>query len=193
MLFITWEIPKSSILSLIANVYSQTFYLYLFCLFVSLSFTVVVYGWLLLYDDRTFSFACIIAVSSQTHTQLKTNTHLSCCAVSWVATFWAYMLHRVVSLQCSVWKLPIPLCLLSQLCVQLCQGHTTGILLYWMTEKHVSIQLWVRGCDLQLWNKTHQTWLFLSCDYFPHLTANPEHKLKTALVFSVKVKSKILV
>lgn len=117
------------------------------------SLDVEVYGVLLLlfYDDRSDSsyFHCIITPNTHTHTHSTTNTHHSCCAVSWLATFWAYVPHGALY-PCSAQSENSlsPLCLLSQRCAHLWQGQTVSILLYWMTEQHAFIQLWVKGYGL---------------------------------------------
>lgn len=102
---------------------------------------------------------------TNTYTSNHKHTHYSCCALSWLATFWACVPHGAISSLCSVWKLLISTLSPISAPAQLWQGHTAGILLYWMTEQHASIQLWVKGCGLWFGTK------HIKIDYFSPLTA----------------------
>lgn len=136
------------------------------CIFsFSLSFDVVVSWFVVTGDDGSHLFIFTatlpqmhkhIHIQPQIHTPLLLRTKLTGHILGLRAPC-GYIL--------AVLGLESPLCLLSQLRAQLWQGHTAGILLYWMTEQHASIQLWVKGCGLWFGTK------HIKIDYFSPLTA----------------------
>lgn len=98
-----WDNPTGSILSLNANIINWTSVLFIWLFSFSGSVAVVLYGMLLLvlYDDGTpllfFFFFSLHPYPWYTLTHPTTNTHISCCAVSWLAAFWTYVPHGALS------------------------------------------------------------------------------------------------
>lgn len=127
-----WGNPTRSFLNLLQKLLTW----HASCLFgffwFSLSFAAVVYGMLLLllYDDGTPRLIFTASLPRDTYTSYYKHTHHSCCAVSWLATFWAYVPHGALSSQCSVWKLLIStLSPISALCSAMARANRGRITL----------------------------------------------------------------
>lgn len=175
----SWETPTSSMLSLIAKLINRTSFLFIFsefcCCGLWLVVTVTLWWW-----NPSSYLCCIITCNTQTRTHLTISTHRSCCAVSWLATFWAYVPRGALSLQCSVWKLLIStLSPISALCSATARAHRGHIAS--LDDKTTCFH---PVMSQRLWPvtqyKTHQNRLFFSSDcllfLWPGFTASPKHK-----------------
>lgn len=172
-----------TILRLIAKVMNKTSFLFIWPFSISLSLAVRVYGLLFLLLMMTDGAPLLIVTASlpwrhtHTHTHLTTNTHHSCCAVSWLATFWAYVPHGALYLQCSVWKLLIStLYTISALCSAMARANCGHITLL-DDRKTCFHPVMSQGLWPAIQYKRHQSRTFFSSDCFVFVIKS-HHKSK---------------
>lgn len=127
---------------------------------------------------------------TNTYTSNHKYTHHSCCALSWLATFWAYVPHAAISSLCSVWKLLIstlsPISAPGSVMAREHCGHIT-LLDDRTTCFHpvMSQRLWP-----VIRYKAHQNRLFFSSDCFLFETKfHYRHKPKIKICLDVFCKS----